>query len=63
MRGASVGDLFCRVQVETPVNLDESQKALLKQFDNSLGSSSSRHSPRAHSWLDGVRKFFERMSA
>ena len=63
VRGAGIGDLFCRVQVETPVNLDEDQKELLERFDKSLGSSGSRHSPRAHSWLDGVRKFFDRLSA
>ena len=63
VRGAGVGDLFCKVQVETPVNLNEDQKDLLQRFDKSLRSSSSRHSPRARSWLDGVRKFFDRLSA
>ena len=63
VRGAGVGDLFCKVQVETPVNLNEDQKDLLRRFDKSLRSSSSHHSPRARSWLDGVRKFFDRLSA
>ena len=63
VRGTGVGDLFCKVQVETPVKLDEDQKELLRKFDESLQSRSSRHSPRARSWLDGVRKFFDRLSA
>ncbi len=63
VRGTGIGDLFCKVQVETPVKLDEDQKEMLRQFDASLQSRSSRHSPRARSWLDGVRKFFDRLSA
>ena len=63
VRGTGIGDLFCKVQVETPVKLDEDQKEMLRQFDESLQSRSSQHSPRARSWLDGVRKFFDRLSA
>ncbi len=63
VRGTGIGDLFCKVQVETPVKLDDDQKELLRQFDESLQSRDSRHSPRARSWLDGVRKFFDRLSA
>ena len=63
VRGTGIGDLFCKVQVETPVKLDEDQKEMLRQFDASLQSRSSHHSPRARSWLDGVRKFFDRLSA
>ena len=63
VRGTGVGDLYCKVQVETPVKLDENQKEMLREFDASLQSRSSRHSPRARSWLDGVRQFFDRLSA
>lgn len=63
VRGTGVGDLFCKVKVEIPVNLNEDQKELLRRFDESLHSSSSHHNPRARSWLDGVRKFFDRLSA
>jgi len=59
VRGGQVGDLLCRVQVETPVNLTTQQKDLLKQFETSLGENRSRHNPRATGWLDGVKKFFE----
>lgn len=63
VRSSGVGDLFCRVQVETPVKLTDEQKALLGQFDESVQAGGSRHSPRARSWLDGVKEFFERMGA
>jgi molecular chaperone DnaJ len=59
VRGGPAGDLFCRVVVETPVNLTEEQKELLRKFDASVQTSSRNHSPREHSWLDGVKRFFE----
>jgi molecular chaperone DnaJ len=63
VRAHGVGDLMCRVQVETPVKLTEEQKAQLQAFDDSLRSHGERHSPRARSWFDGVKQFFERMGA
>lgn len=59
VQGGGLGDLLCRVVVETPVNLSGSQKTLLHEFENSLGDKNEKHSPRARSWLDGVKKFFE----
>ncbi|MEJ2575507.1 MAG: molecular chaperone DnaJ [Gammaproteobacteria bacterium] len=59
VRGGPVGDLICRVVVETPVKLTEQQKDLLRQFDDSISSSRSKHSPNTTGWLDGVKKFFE----
>jgi molecular chaperone DnaJ len=62
VRGASLGDLICRVAVETPVKLSKEQKDLLRAFGDSLAEDpGARHSPRASSWLDGVKKFFEDM--
>ena len=59
VRGGGVGDLLCRVAVETPVNLNKRQKELLQEFGTTLQG--SEHSPRASSWLNGVKKFFEDM--
>jgi len=61
VRGHQTGDLLCRVTVETPVNLTKKQKDLLKEFESSMTGDSVNHSPRAASWLDGVKKFFEDM--
>ena len=63
VRSAGPGDLYCRVQVETPVRLTDAQKDQLRSFDESISENAERHSPRARSWFDGVRAFFERMGA
>jgi molecular chaperone DnaJ len=63
VRAGGVGDLFCRVQVETPVNLTADQKQMLRALDESLQNEGSRHNPRARSWFAGVKEFFERMGA
>ncbi len=61
VRGGATGDLYCRVVVETPVNLSGEQKELLKKFAATLRKDPERHNPRESSWLDGVKKFFEGM--
>jgi molecular chaperone DnaJ len=63
VRAHGVGDLFCRVQVETPVSLSAEQKQTLRTFEESIQREGSRHNPRARSWFDGVKEFFERMGA
>jgi molecular chaperone DnaJ len=59
VRGGPVGDLLCKVIVETPVNLTRKQKDLLKEFSGHVEEGGSRHSPQASSWMDGVKKFFD----
>ncbi|HDN2511491.1 MULTISPECIES: molecular chaperone DnaJ [Providencia] len=60
VRGGLQGDLMCHIVVETPVKLNEKQKALLKEFGESLGGKSGeKNSPRSKSFLDGVKKFFD----
>ncbi|NIP75641.1 MAG: hypothetical protein GTN86_07630 [Xanthomonadales bacterium] len=44
---------------ETPVNLSAKQKALLKEFEQSMQQSGKTHSPRESTWLDSVKQFFE----
>jgi molecular chaperone DnaJ len=63
VRSSSTGDLMCRVVVETPVNLTKQQKELLEEFDKSLKEDRKSHSPKASSWVDGVKKFFEDMKS
>ena len=58
VRSGSHGDLLCHVVVETPVNLTERQKELLREFDESNKEDAERHNPRAKSWMDRVRDFF-----
>ena len=63
VRASSTGDLMCRVTLETPVNLTKQQKELLEEFDKSLKEDKKNHSPKASSWLSGVKKFFEDMKS
>lgn len=63
VRSSSTGDLLCRVMVETPVNLSKKQKELLQEFDASLQGDGNKHSPKASSWLDGVKNFFDSMTS
>jgi molecular chaperone DnaJ len=58
VRGGARGDLFCRVMVETPVNLSSEQRDLLKRFDDSLRADDGSHSPREQGFFDGVKRFF-----
>ena len=56
VHGGATGDLMCRVVLETPVNLAKDQKELLEQLrDNMKGK---KHSPRQHSWFEGMKNFF-----
>lgn len=59
VRGGPVGDLLCRVSVETPVNLTRRQKELLQEFAGEMDQGGGQHNPQTHSWLDGVKKFFD----
>ena len=60
VRGSGVGDLLCKVIVETPVKLTEEQRKLLEELKNSLDSN-SKHSPRGKSWFDGVKSFIDEL--
>lgn len=62
VRRREVGDLLCAVTVETPINLDEEQKELLRKFETSLGKNDvPHHNPKFSRWFTGVKKFFEDM--
>ena len=61
VRGGATGDLLCRVNVETPVNLTAKQKELLDELALTLEVGGDRHNPQSNSWLDSVKSFFENM--
>ena len=61
VRGGGVGDLLCRVVLETPVNLSAKQRELLQGFEDSLDGQ-RKHSPRSSGWFDGVKKFFDNLT-
>ena len=57
-RGGYTGDLICRIVVETPVKLNEEQKALLRKLEESL-EGQTKQRPKSSSFLDGVKRFFD----
>jgi len=60
VRGGAVGDLIAKVRLETPINLNGEQRELLEKFHDTIsGNNAQKHSPQAHSWLGGVKKFFD----
>ena len=58
VRNQGVGDLLCHVVGETPVNLTERQKELLREFEEIARENAERHNPRSKSWFDRMREFF-----
>ena len=64
VRSRAPGDLYCRVVVETPVNLTSEQRELLEQFEATFTSENARrHSPKSSTFVDGVKGFWERMTS
>ena len=62
VRSRAPGDLYCKVAVETPVNLTAEQRALMEQFEATFtGEDARRHSPKSATFLDGVKGFWDRM--
>jgi len=58
VRGNNFGDLMCHVVVETPVNLTERQKELLREFEDISQTDTATHNPRAKSFMDKLKDFF-----
>ncbi|BAP58794.1 molecular chaperone DnaJ [Candidatus Tachikawaea gelatinosa] len=60
IRKRSLGDLFCRVIIETPINLNEKQKNLLRELNYSLvGPTGEKNSPKSKRFFESVKKFFD----
>jgi molecular chaperone DnaJ len=63
IRSHATGDLYCRVEVETPIKLTSEQKELLTRFNDAIAAGGDRHRPRMTSWRDGVKRFFENIAS
>ncbi len=59
VRSSSIGDLMCKVVIETPVKLSSKQKELLEEFEKSMSDSPQKHRPKEQGFFDGVKKFFD----
>lgn len=58
VRSSVAGDLYCHIQVETPVKLSEQQRKLMKDLQSSFEQDGSKHSPNEEGWFDKMSKFF-----
>ncbi|MFM6990457.1 MAG: molecular chaperone DnaJ [Rhodoferax sp.] len=58
VRSSYPGDLYCHITVETPVKLNEAQRKLLRELDESFKKGGSKHSPSGDSWKDKLKGFF-----
>ena len=58
LRSSMLGDLLCRVVLETPVNLNSRQRELLREFQASLDDHGVNQSPNKKSFLDRIGEFF-----
>jgi molecular chaperone DnaJ len=64
VRSGRVGDLVCRVVVETPVRLTREQRDLLASLESTFtGVDAADHSPRSSGWFTGVKQFWERVTS
>ncbi|TKB49295.1 molecular chaperone DnaJ [Ferrimonas sediminicola] len=63
VRSHAVGDLICKVIIETPVNLTERQRELLRELEQTMSGSAKKHSPKAEGFFDGVKKFFDDLTS
>jgi molecular chaperone DnaJ len=59
VRSQTPGDLYCHVVVETPVDLTDRQRELLREFEAISQRDAARHNPRSKGWFDKVKEFFE----
>ena len=59
VRDAFEGDLFCKIQVETPVNLTKDQKNMLFDLEKSLIEGKEKHNPEMHGWGNKTKTFFD----
>lgn len=59
VRSSMVGDLLCKIEVETPINLTSKQKKLLEQFEAALAKGGEKHSPQQHGWGNKAKSFFD----
>ena len=58
VRASFPGDLYCHIVVETPVKLNDQQRRLLRELEDSIKKGGSKHSPTGDSWTDRLKNLF-----
>jgi len=59
VRSRNTGDLYCKIMIETPVNLTGEQKDILKDFDHSIHEGGAKHNPQEGNWKNKIKSFFD----
>ncbi|MGM0905851.1 MAG: molecular chaperone DnaJ [Pseudomonadota bacterium] len=61
VRTGAVGDLICKVVIETPVNLSSKQRDMLQELEDSMGTGdeAAKFRPKEKGFFDGVKQFFD----
>ena len=54
-----IGDLYCHVIVETPINLTDRQKELLQEFESIATGLDRSQTPRQKSFFDKLKDLFD----
>lgn len=55
IQSSKTGDLLCKIVVETPINLSQSQKDLIRDFSKTC---TVNHHPESKSFMDKIKSFF-----
>ena len=63
IRSQQVGNQYCKLIVETPVNLTHEQKTLLEDFEEKIQKGGARHTPGLSNWTQKIKTFWERIAA
>lgn len=58
VRSSTIGDLLCRILIETPIDLNKRQQELLEEFEKSL-QKEPKQTPKVAGWLQRIKSFFE----
>lgn len=59
LRSNNVGDLYCHIVVETPINLTDRQKELLEEFEKISTGLDRAQTPRQKSFFERIRDVFD----
>ncbi|WP_343182617.1 molecular chaperone DnaJ [Buchnera aphidicola] len=60
IRTYQTGDLLCKIIIETPINLNNTQKKILQDLEKSLNNNNKvQNNPKSKRFFDGIKKFFD----
>jgi len=57
LRSNTFGDLFCKIIIETPIDLNENQIKILQDFETSINKSNT---PKITNWKNIISNFINK---